>query len=409
MKLFEKIKKFFNSAEPENDNKITMSTIMELFSRSGNAEYGNDLSEVTYFTCLKTLAESVAKIPIYLLDSDKNRIMNHETIKILQFSANEYQTPAQFLSGLEYNRNHLGNGYAYCERYSNGKLKSLIPLDPNYVQVWINDTSNFTEKKYYYFYQDSRSGKSYWLNPDEVIHVKSWITEDNGIVGRSVREILARLISGSKASNKFLSELYDRGLIANLCVRYVGDLKKESQKKLLQGIEEQAREDGRKMFTIPIGFDIVPLDLKLTDSQFLEIRQFTALQIAAAFGVKPNFLNDFSKSSYANSIMQQLTFLTDTLLSIITYYEQEFNRKLLTVKELEEGLHFKFNVGVLLRNNPTEQADIIQKLVQSGVYSTNDARRWLDQPPIGEEGDQYLVNGSMVSLKNAGAAYKQEE
>ena len=162
------------------------------------------------------------------------------------------------------------------------------------------------------------------------------------------------------------------------------------------------------MFTIPAGFDIIPLDLKLTDSQFLQIKQYTALQIAAAFSIKPNFLNDYSKSSYANATAQNLSFYVDSLLPIITYYEQEMNRKLLTLEELKRGLHFKFNIGVLLRNDPTAQADIIQKLIQSGVYSINEARSLVDREPC-EEGNVRLANGSYCSLSDLGVAYRKNQ
>ena len=404
MKFLDRVKKFFNSGD---DDKININRFFDFFPRNGG-EYGDDLSEVTYFVCIKTLSESLGKIPIYLLDKDKRRISEHDTTSILQYSTNQYQTPAQFFTVMEYNRNHYGNAYAFCQRDRAGELESLIPLDPRYVQIWINNTGEFSSRKYFYFFSDPRTAKSYWLNPSDVIHVRSWICEDNGIVGRSVREILARMLQGSKASNKFLAELYDRGLIANLCVKYVGDLKKESQNKLLQRIEEQAREDGRKMFTIPAGFDIVPLDLKLTDSQYLQLKQYTALQIASAFAIKPNFLNDYSKSSYANATAQNLSFYVDSLLPIITYYEQEMNRKLLTTRELQEGKHFKFNVGVLLRNDPTAQADIIQKLIQSGVYSINEARNLVDREPC-NEGDVRICNGSYVSLNDIGIAYRKNK
>lgn len=59
---------------------------------------------------------------------------------------------------------------------------------------------------------------------------------------------------------------------------------------------------------------LTPLDIKLSDSQFIELKEYSALQIAAAFGIKPNQINDYTKSSYSNSEMQQLSFLTDTML-----------------------------------------------------------------------------------------------
>lgn len=89
---------------------------------------------------------------------------------------------------------------------------------------------------------------------------------------------------------------------------------------------------------------LVPLDIKLSDSQFIELKKYSALQIAAAFGVKPNQINDYTKSSYSNSEMQQLSFLTDTMLFVLKQYEEEVNYKLLSDEEaLNEGKYFKLN------------------------------------------------------------------
>ena len=52
-------------------------------------------------------------------------------------------------------------------------------------------------------------------------------------------------------------------------------------------------------------------------------KKYGALSIAAAFGVKPDHLNDYSKSSYANSSMQSLSFYINTLLYNVSLYEQE--------------------------------------------------------------------------------------
>ena len=379
---------------------------MELFSGSQYAELGADLSEITYFTCLKVLSESIGKLPCSLIDSDTNRIMNHDTMYAIGVKPNPYMTPAQFQTLQEFNRNHHGNSYAYINRDRGGNLEGLYPLDPLRVQIWVNDTDKFTSRPYYYKYFDHKSGKEYWFNPEDVLHIKSWVTEETGLVGKSVREILATTFSGAKASTKFQNDLYLGGMRANAVVKYVGDLKQESQNKMLERIEAQAKENGRKMFTLPIGFDFQPIDLKLTDSQFYELKKYTALQIAAAFGVNPDHLNDYSKSSYANSAMQNLTFYTNTLLYILTLYEQEMNCKLLTRTEISKGYGFKYNVATILRGDPQQQADVIQKLVQTGVYSVNDALRLLDRPPC-ENGDVHMVNGSYVRLEEIGKAYEK--
>ena len=393
-----------NEAEPT----ISMSKIIELFSGKAYNEI-TDLGEITYFTCLKTLSESVGKMPVYLMDADKRRVKSHMTNYLFQAAPNRVQTPMQMFTTFEYCRNHYGNAYAYISKARDGTIDAIIPLNPLRVQIWLANDKEFFSRPYYYYYNDDRTGKRYCFLPEEVLHFKSWLTTADNLAGKSVREILSSSFSGLKASTKFLSDLHQHGLIANAIVKHTGDLSKESQELLLDRLEEQARDKGRRMITLPIGFDVQKLDLTLADSQFYELKKYSSLQIAAAFGVQPFQINDLDKSSYSNAAMQSLHFYTSTLLFILSGYEQEMNRKLLSRREIEAGYNFKFNVAVLLRGDVQQQADIIQKFVSCGVYSPNDARKFLDQPPIdsAEGGDKYLVNGSMVSLKDAGAAYKK--
>ena len=400
------LKKVFNSTG--GGNTISMNQIMEMFSGSYNAELGTDLSEITYFNCLKVLSESLGKMPCYLMDSDKRRITEHKTTWLLTVKPNEIFTPAQLFTFLEFNRNHYGNAYVYINRDEGGEIEGLYPLEPRCVQIWINNSSSFTERPYYYFYTDTRTGKSYYFKPEEILHFKSWLTDESGLVGKSVREILATSFAGAKASTKFLNELYSNGLTASAVVKYSGDLKRESQDRLLDEIIAQSKEKGRRLITLPIGFDLQKLDMSLADSQFFELKKFTSLQIAAAFGISPDQINDLTKSSYASSAAQQLAFLQNTLLYIITNYEQELKCKLLTRKEILSGLNFKFNVNVLLRANPEIQAEIIQKLVQNSIYSINEAREFLDKPAC-EDGDTRIVNGSYVKLSDIGKAYERNE
>lgn len=405
MNILNRLKSYFKN--DSQGSSMSLSEINELFFSGQSAmQYGTDLSEITYFTCLKTLSEALGKIPVYLMGPDKERKTDHETSLFLSVSPNNVYTPIQFFTYLEFSRNHYGNAYVYVERI-NGKVKGLYPLDPHMVQIWVNNTEEFTSRKYTYYYTDTKLGKSYWVDPEDMLHVKSWVTDRSGLAGKSVREILATNMAGSKASQQFLNDLYQKGLTANAVVKYVGDLSRDQQKVMLKQIEKQAKDEGRRMITLPVGYDIQTLDLKLTDSQFYELKKYNALQIAAAFGIQPNQLNDYSKSSYANSAAQSLSFYVNTLLYNITLYEQEFNRKLLTRKEQQEGLGYKFNVWTILRGDPTQQADVLQKMVSSAIYSPNEARAKLDMPPT-PGGDVHIVNGSYVKLEDVGIAYVQK-
>lgn len=399
------IRRFFrNEAGGGGGAPASMSEIMELFSGARGA-YGPDISEITYFTCMKTLAESLGKMPVYLMDESKRRVERHESARFLGIEPCPAMTPIQFFTTMEYCRNHYGNGYAYIAR-DRSRLTGLHVLPPGNVQIWVDNTEEITGRRHYYLFTDPGTGRQRWIEPGDMLHVRAWITERNGLAGKSVREILAESMSGNKASQGFLNRLYEKGLTANAVVKYVGDLNEEGRRKLLRSIAQQARDESRRMVALPVGCDIQTLDLKLTDSQFYELRKYNALQIAAAFGVNPDHLNDYTKSSYNNSAMQNLQFYVNTLLYNVTVYEQEMNRKLLTEAEQRRGLGFKFNVWVILRGDPTQQADILQKMVQSSIYSPNEARGKLDMPPC-PSGDVHMANGAYVKLEDIGKAYER--
>ena len=396
-------KKFFNKGE-EKKQKTAINSMN--FGEFFGINVSSDLSEVTYFTCLKVLSESVGKLSLHLKDNDNNKILNHEALQKLKFSPNPFMTSTPMMTLLECWRNHHGNAYAYLSYDNRGNLVGIYPLHPQRVRIWIDNAKIFSGKEDLY-YEYNKDGKIYLFQKDEVLHLKGGLSKD-GIVGMSVRETLATTLNGTKASQKYLNNLYDRGLTSKAILRYTGDLNKDLQKKMLEAIEEfiSTENNPTGILPLPPGMDIVPLDLKLTDSQFFELKKYNALQIAAAFGVKPNHLNDYDKSSYSNSEMQNLTFYIDTLLYILTLYEEEFNLKLLTESERLKGLHFEFNVASILKGDLKTQAECLTKYVQSGIYTINEARKMAGLTAI-DGGDVIVMNGSYVPLEKLGIAYEK--
>ena len=94
----------------------------------------------------------------------------------------------------------------------------------------------------------------------------------------------------------------------------------------------------------------------------------------------------------------------DTMLFVLKQYEEEVNYKLLTEEEEEAGMYYKLNEKVLLRTDSKTQMEILRSASDGGIYSKNEARRKLDMQDK-EGGDELIVNGTFVPLKNVGAAY----
>ena len=130
------------------------------------------------------------------------------------------------------------------------------------------------------------------------------------------------------------------------------------------------------------------------------------MQIAGAFGIKPNQINNYEKSSYANSETQQLAFLVDTMSYRLKMYEEEINAKALSPKDVEAGYFVKFNEKAILRTDSKTQMENLAKAVNNGIYTPNEARDYLDVPAK-EGGDVLMVNGNYIPITDVGKQYEK--
>lgn len=374
------------------------------------------ISEVTYFTCLKMLSETLGKMPIkFYQDTPKGivKAKHNKAYELLKLRPNSYTTPSIFWATVENNRNHYGNAYVWIRREfkrqkygGEYEIKDLWIMPSQDVQVIYDNKGIFgNDGAIYYVYSDRNTGEIYVYPESDVMHFKTSMTFD-GIIGRPVREILKTTVEGGLESQNFMNNLYKTGLTARMALQYSGDLDSGLEQKLVEKFEKYANgaNNAGKIVPVPIGMQLVPLNIKLTDSQFFELKKFTALQIAGAFGIKPNQINNYEKSSYSNSEMQQLSFYVDTELFIIKQYEEEINFKMLSKDEISKGYYYKFNEKVILRTDSKTQAEIMSKYVNNGIYTPNEARGHLDMHKI-DGADKLIVNGNYIPIDIVGKQY----
>lgn len=411
MKLKERIKMACNILTNKASKDYAMQQLIDFLGLTGTKEKA--LSEATYFACLKVLSESVGKLPLKLLQhKDNNGVITargHPFYKVLHNRPNPYMTSTAFWSTIEQNRNHYGNAYALIK--GAGSKMSLWILPSEEVEIWYDDDTILSDvPDIYYIY--SHGGKMYQFSSEQILHFKTSNTFD-GIKGIAVREQLKMTIDGNIKAQKMLNSMYKSGFTAKAVVQYTSDLSDKNLEKFKNKIEKFAGsdlddEETKNIIPIPIGTTLTPLNIKLADNQFVDVKKYSALQIASAFGIKPNQIGDYEKSSYASAEAQQLSFYVDTLLYIIKQYEEELNYKLLSDEDIENGYYFKFNVAVILRADLKTQVDTLCQAISNFLYTPNEARALLDMESK-EGGDQLLGNGASIPVQLAGTQYVKED
>lgn len=394
------------SAAAEAD-RLTLNQLLDFLGVHNTS--AEALSEATYFACLKVLSESLGKLPLKLQQFTPGQgirvAREHKYYRMLNERPNRHMTASVFWGTMELCRLHYGNAYAWIDT-RDPQRPQLWPIDPRTVQVWYDDACELRDAPDVYYLMSTKNGRTV-LSSEEVLHFKSHQTLD-GLVGVSVREQLASTIQGSAKAQKLVNAMYDSGMTAKAVLQYTGSISDQNVKTLVAEVAQYLQGKGKsgadKLIPLPQGFNLTPLNMKLADSQFLEVKQYTALQIASAFGVKPYQVGDYTKSSYASAEAQQLSFLVDTLLYIVKQYEEEIGYKLLTDTEEAGGYHAKFNTGVILRADQQTQINTLSAAVSNFLMTPNEAREKLDLPAK-EGGDQLLGNGASIPVQYTGAQY----
>jgi len=403
--------KFFNWVKNKFSKTIKLNDpyLLEWLGIDSNLPR-DKLSEATYFVCLKVLAESLGKIPLKMYqDTEKGKVKSNlaKEYECLRLRPNEYMNSTIFWSTVEMNRNHYGNAYVWC-RHDGSRVKDLWIMPSEDVRIIVDDQGIFGKSgNLYYEYTDKKTGQQLTISNDYIMHFKTSMTFD-GITGLAVRDILKHTLQGSMSGQRFMNNLYDSGLTGRAVLEYTGDLSKEAKERVRKGMEDFAsgEKNAGRIIPVPFGMKLVPLNIKLTDSQFFELRKYSALQIAAAFGIKPPHINDYDKSSYATNEAQNLAFYVDTLLYILRQYEEEITYKCMKAKDLKDGHFWKFNVNVILRADIKAQIEALSKGVNNMIYMPDEARDYLDMPTA-EGGDRLYGNGNYLPATMLGKQYEK--
>ncbi|AJA42583.1 phage portal protein [Clostridium tetani] len=397
----------FRSKAPKIRNETISLDDPKILEFLGIDSDAPNAKEATYYTCMKIRTDTTSKIPVKLFKDGINGIekpKEHYLYNLLKLRPNPYMSASDFWGAVEYNVLDTGRCIVYIDVEKGGRnkgnVKALYPLNTNDIEIWI-DNAGITGIRNAMWYICNINGQDFKLRPEEVLDFKG-LTID-GIHTMAIKDYLKCIIENAKNGQGYVNNFFKNGLFAKGIIQYTGDLNDKGATNIAERFTKMAK--GTKniggVIPMPIGFQFQPLNVKMADAQFLELNQLSIKQIASAFGVKMHQLNDLSKATHTNIEQQQLQYYIDTLMPILTRYEQELTYKLLSTNEIKEGYYFRFNPDVILRADYRTKIDGLCKLVNNGLYTPNEGRDELEKPN-NPNGNKLVMNGNYIPLEMVG-------
>jgi HK97 family phage portal protein len=410
MKITDKIKNLIRSAvnTATTQNKIDNPGYYTQVATRGFVCRNQD---VTIEACAKILADSISAVDFgFYKNNDK--ILKNPYYTCLEVKPNDWQNSSEFWYKMERDRVIHGNAYAYIKHNKAGNLEQLIPLNPLYMTVYINNTQEVTEAKIIYEYRDPERGDVFTMLPDEILHLKA--NTVNGIMGVPTASVLSSIIQENDLAASYLQEIYNNGYSGVMVLSYVSDLSVEKRKALLNQVKEVLQSQGSRMLAIPNNIEAKILGPTNIDPSYLNLRDRGVRKIAGYLGIPLFLLNEENNAgTSAMTSAQASAFYSTTLKPIIKQYCNELTAKLLTTKQINDGYRFDdddlFGFGYLSAN---ERTDNFAKLVAAGILTVNEIRGEMGYPKYIDNinsGDLLYRNGAFTVADNGDSIGSKEE
>lgn len=422
--LLKKIKNFVYPMPEQKSASVKSYSLEELaylYSSSNNSiltGYGyssneylppsdyNILGVATALRCIAVIADSIAQTPFNLFIKDERTVKKatkHHLFELFDYAPNEWQDPFQFMQmvGL---RLAMQGEIVIWKVSALGKITQLIPFPME--KVTINDyefDSRGFKKLVYVLEKDN--GSLVKVPSEDIWHIKRMNVWK--MAGLQIDRICQAAIRMAISEEDYIYNFLNNGIKPAGVLSSKQGLDEKQYEIIRNYIKKYnaGAENSGNLLILSNEFDYKSINTSNADAQFVENREVLINDICRFFGVPPYKVYQYKNNiSYSSSEHDTLTFITDTLAPIFRAIEKGALFNLISREEYRKGYYFKFNEKALLRMDAKTQAEVERTKVNIGMYTLNEVRALEELPPV-DGGDDPLVQGAMIKLKDVGAAY----
>lgn len=391
---------FFNNKSEKRMSLEEFQKIDWNANYTGASSTDVEFKESTYFKCVKRISDDVAKVPLYLKQTTKEGEVladNHYLFDLIE-RPNPYMSQIDFLKAIEAVRQHRGHSGALITRDYKGKVTGLYPVE--ITRIVIDNLGIAKSKKknpILVYYRCGQNGQEYSCLYNDILHFKGMSFD--GVISTAIKDNLKDTIDTNTYAQSYQKDLFASGLTNKAVVQFMSDIKDEKKLKEAQAMFDRLYTSSKRILTVPAGYQVSPLQLNLSDSQFAELKKMGQIDICTSFGLQPYQIGIMD--GYNNNSLEQsnLGYLSNVLLLLFTSIEAEFKYKLLNEGDRKQKYYFEFDENELLRMDSKTQAEVYTKYVQNSILTPNEVRMKLGEKKA-EDGDDLLAASGMLKIKD---------
>lgn len=346
--------------------------------------------------CIEILSDSVAKMPIFVMDSrTRERQPEHPILSLLASRPTEALTPFDYAKLVESRRIAYGNSYVLINRGHWGEPVELIPIPPGYMLPYRHTDGNL-----WYIGIDPKTNEYRKFWPADILHYKAFSSD--GLEGISYLQRGREIIEAGMQAQKYEVNFYKNGQQLSGVLSTDTDLDQRTRhdadgnpidiKNKIREAWEKIHAGSDNAYRIAVldnGLKFTPITATNRDAQFIENKAASIEDIGRLFNI-PLYKLGVGQQTYASNVQAAIEFMQRSLSPIVTAYEQEDTYKLLTtIERTDRHLEIRRNMMGELRGDWAARGAWYKTMREIGAYNVNDILALEDMPDKPGGGDCY--------------------
>lgn len=338
----------------------------------------SSLSLPAVYACVKVITDALMQVPLILYrrtpDGGKERATEDPRYRLVHDVPNQHQTSAEWREIMQHHL--LLRGNAFARIYRNGLQQAAelgMPHHPDFVTVEPVETTEGL--RYRYEFRKENGTVDERLNADEVLHLRGLGLGPDGISGLSPIALEREAVGAGLAAQDFIARFFKNDASPGGWIEHPEHFKDDETKRKFRASwqDSQTGANRHKTAVLEYGMKYHPLELKLVDAQFLELRKYQNLDVARVFRVPPHLIMELDRATFSNITQQDIEFVKFTLLPWLTRWERRLSFSLLNENERND-LFFEFLVDGLERGDATARSSYYNRGIQDGWLTRNEVR-----------------------------------
>jgi len=323
------------------------------------------------FSCLRVIAETVAGLPLHVLErtagGGKRIARELPLYKQLHSQPNGWQTSFEWREQAVF---HVG---LWGDAFDELKANQIVPLHPSRMKI-----ERVENGRLRYKYREDKGTETPYSD-DVILQIRG--PSDDGVNGMSIVKECKEAIALARACELHGARFFAAGARPGFVLSTDGQLNAEAREALRSQWDRRHGGVGNSHNTAVLTGGLKPYDIPQasnTDSQFIELRRYQLEEIARLFRVPGHLLGIAAPTPDAD-----IAFVTHCIMPWLRRFESAFMRDLIAD---DDRYLIEFDVRGLLRGDSASRSAYYRAMWDIGVVSTNDIRATENMDPV-EGGD----------------------